>query len=204
MPLAFKSMNHGMVAFGFFNIDTDMLLLDRYFFFADSFCELVTRLTQKKTDSPLDLSIQAYCMENREDIGDLMGAIHGIRYTGFIGEVYSIFPFPKKSKDFKQKPDGFKNRDRVEKIISNYTTGTEPVKISFPVNNGKQEIAIGSYRFLVSTFIELVRYVIRGGYPQWKDGIKPDYVFSMEKNACFFLEEPGKMKKLIQKVSAGK
>ena len=34
MPLAFESLSHGTVPFGFFNIDSDTLLLDRYFFFA--------------------------------------------------------------------------------------------------------------------------------------------------------------------------
>jgi hypothetical protein len=37
MPLAFESLSHGAIAFGFFNIETDFLLLERYFFFADSF-----------------------------------------------------------------------------------------------------------------------------------------------------------------------
>ena len=33
MPLTFDSLSHGKVAFGFFNIESDMLLLDHYFFF---------------------------------------------------------------------------------------------------------------------------------------------------------------------------
>ena len=36
MPLAFKSLSHETIAFGFFNIESDMLILDRYFLFADS------------------------------------------------------------------------------------------------------------------------------------------------------------------------
>jgi hypothetical protein len=36
MPLAFESLSHGTIAFGFFNIESDMLLLDRYFLFAES------------------------------------------------------------------------------------------------------------------------------------------------------------------------
>jgi len=38
MPLAFESISHGTIAFGFFNIDSDMLLLDRYFIFSTLFC----------------------------------------------------------------------------------------------------------------------------------------------------------------------
>ncbi|MGD2186296.1 MAG: hypothetical protein PVI71_09215 [Desulfobacterales bacterium] len=32
MPLAFESLSHGSIAFGFFNIETDMLLLENYFY----------------------------------------------------------------------------------------------------------------------------------------------------------------------------
>ena len=38
MPLAFESLSHRTIAFGFFNIESDMLLLDRYFLFAEDFC----------------------------------------------------------------------------------------------------------------------------------------------------------------------
>jgi hypothetical protein len=34
MPLSFESRSHGPVAFGFFNIESDMLLLERTFFSA--------------------------------------------------------------------------------------------------------------------------------------------------------------------------
>ena len=41
MPLAFDSISHGSIAFGFFNIESDMLLCDHYFLFADEFCRYV-------------------------------------------------------------------------------------------------------------------------------------------------------------------
>ena len=41
MPLAFESMSHGTIVFGFFNIETDMLLLERYFIFGTDFCQLI-------------------------------------------------------------------------------------------------------------------------------------------------------------------
>lgn len=37
MPLAFESISHGTLPFGFFNIESDMLLLDHYFFFASDY-----------------------------------------------------------------------------------------------------------------------------------------------------------------------
>ncbi len=36
MPISFPSKSHGQIPIGFFNIETDMLLLDRYFFFSTS------------------------------------------------------------------------------------------------------------------------------------------------------------------------
>jgi hypothetical protein len=39
MPISFPSKSHGRIPIGFFNIETDMLLMDRYFFFSTDFCE---------------------------------------------------------------------------------------------------------------------------------------------------------------------
>ncbi len=49
MPLAFASRSHGSVAFGFFNIEIDMLLLEDLFFFADRFCRAVVDLLENQT-----------------------------------------------------------------------------------------------------------------------------------------------------------
>ena len=46
MPLLFKSRSHGQLPFGFFNIEIDMLLLDRSFFFAEEFCRAVVELAR--------------------------------------------------------------------------------------------------------------------------------------------------------------
>jgi hypothetical protein len=37
VPLEFESINHGRIAFGLFNIETDMILLNHYFLFAKDF-----------------------------------------------------------------------------------------------------------------------------------------------------------------------
>ncbi len=52
MPLAFQSLSHGQIAFGFFNIETDMLLLDIHFFFADDFCRAVRELAEVSGGGP--------------------------------------------------------------------------------------------------------------------------------------------------------
>ena len=50
MPLAFESTTHGTVAFGFFNIDSDMLLLENRFFFATDLCELLLGISRRGED----------------------------------------------------------------------------------------------------------------------------------------------------------
>jgi len=37
MPLEFDSLSHGKIAFGFFNIETDMILLGHYFLWLGGF-----------------------------------------------------------------------------------------------------------------------------------------------------------------------
>ncbi len=117
MPLSFKSESHGDIAFGFFNIESDMLLLENHFFFADRFCECMTQMAGMDETETKTLNYEVYKISNQADIGDLMGAIHGIRFTGFIGEVYKIFPFPSDPKGFKQNPDGFNTEEIVFHVI---------------------------------------------------------------------------------------
>ena len=87
MPLAFHSLSHGRIAFGFFNIESDMLLLEHYFFFAREFCEEISSLAQRRERGAYETPWRVFDMAEREQIGDLMGAIHGTRFTGFIGDL---------------------------------------------------------------------------------------------------------------------
>ncbi len=178
MPLAFDSLSHGSIAFGFFNIDSDMLLLDRYFFFSTDFCEHITSIVESDEEGSFKTSWQVYYIDNPEDIGDLMGAIHGIHYQGFIGELYRRFPFPERPEDFKQKPEGVKTRAIVEDMIAKYA---EYIEIPFITDKEAQSVEIGVYRFSRPSFHELIKYVWRGGYPRWKDEVKPDYVLAMKR-----------------------
>jgi hypothetical protein len=178
MPLAFESLSHGTVAFGFFNIESDMLLLDHYFFFAEDFCKNIEKLAGITVNQRFEDICQIYHIVDSQQIGDLTGAIHGLRYTGIIGEVYRRFPFPVKEEDFKQKADGHLNRSVVANIIENYTQPTE-IKISVAPDHGV--IEIGSYCFACAYFHEMINYVWLGGYPRWKDEIRPDYVVSLKK-----------------------
>ena len=42
-------------------------------------------------------------------------------------------------------------------------------------------VNIGGYLFSRETFQELVLYVWRGGYPRWKEEVRPLYVLEMKK-----------------------
>jgi hypothetical protein len=156
-----------------------MLLCDRYFIFADEFCNYVRDITENVGMQTYQAIWQVRIIQTPEAIGDLMGAIHGIRYTGFIGELYRLFPFPPRAQDFKQNPQGFQTQSQVADIIANYA---EPLDIRVAVQNAGGEIKVGDYRFNNTQFQELIDYVWRGGYPRWKDDIRPAYVSAMRDN----------------------
>jgi hypothetical protein len=176
MPLSFRSENHGNIAFGFFNIESDMLLLENHFFFADRFCGWMGDLSEKKDPESVPFEQEVRVIDAPEKIGDLMGAIHGIRFMGFIGRTYELFPFPRDPEGFKQNPDGFRTQKIVEKEIERFSrAGTMPI-----VFNRDGKVWIGPYEFSIPVFHELIRYVWQGGYPRWKDDIRPVYVRDMK------------------------
>ncbi|MGB5747264.1 MAG: hypothetical protein WBM69_09800 [Desulfobacterales bacterium] len=177
MPLSFDSLSHGTIAFGFFNIESDMLLCDRYFLFADEFCTYVGDMAGNSGEQFYQASWALYVIETAEDVGDLMGAIHGVHFTGFIGELYRRFPFPQEPEEFKQNPAGAQTQALVTEIISRYGKTQE---IAVAVDPNTMEIELGAYCFNHIQFQELLKYVWRGGYPRWKNEIRPAYVLEMK------------------------
>jgi hypothetical protein len=175
MPLAFESISHGPIAFGFFNIETDLLLLENHFFFASDFCREVAHLALLNRHPP-KVTWKGYEI-SLKDIGDLHGAIAGTRLVGFIGEVYREFPFPSRPEEFKQNPEGFLTRPLIEDLIQRYGSET-PVTLVAKVE--KKQIEIGGYYFTYEGFHALIRYVWRGGYPRWKEQRPPHYVLQMK------------------------
>ena len=177
MPLAFESSSHGAIAFGFFNIETDMLLLERYFLFADAFCHRLGEIPGQIDNQTFRAAWPVYIIAERENIGDLMGAIHGVRYTGFIGKLYTCFPFPEEPDNFKQNPAGYLTQAQVRSIIEEFG---ETIEIQFVVDGDAQEVMIGEYTFSRAVFHQLVQYVWRGGYPRWKNEEKPAYLIELK------------------------
>ncbi|MCX8110149.1 MAG: hypothetical protein N3D15_02740 [Syntrophorhabdaceae bacterium] len=176
MPLLFESISHGEVPFGFFNIETDMILLDNYFFFASDVSDHISEMAVMSQGNARPQNWETYILDPQK-IGNLMGAIAGIDLRGFIGEVYSLFPFPHEPDKFKQNPEGFKTRAMMEDIIKRYT---EPSHIKVIIDEDTWTISIGGYRFSRQGFHELIRYLWLGGYPRWKDSLRPDYIVRMK------------------------
>ncbi|MCX7966736.1 MAG: hypothetical protein N2596_08950 [Syntrophorhabdaceae bacterium] len=176
MPLLFESISHGEVPFGFFNIETDMILLDNYFFFASDVSNHISEMAELSYGNSHIQTWKGYVMELKK-IGNLMGAISGIDLRGFIGEVYSYFPFPHEPDKFKQNPEGFKTRRLMESIIEKYAASSD---IEVSIDENTWTISIGEYKFSKYGFQELIRYLWLGGYPRWKDDIKPDYIIRMK------------------------
>jgi len=178
MPLAFESLSHGTVPFGFFNIESDMLLLDSTFFFASDFCLCLQRLAAQEGIAPQGLAMEGYKLEGRPEVmGNLMGAIEGWDFQGFIGALYRRFPFPKDPALFRQNPEGYRTRDLVGRMIASWGA---PVEVMLHTDPHGQEAFVGPYRFSRSGFQALIRYVWEGGYPRWKHGIRPPYVEALK------------------------
>ena len=176
MPLSFTSQSHGNIAFGFFNIESDMLLLENHFFFADDFCQWINQMANQEDVGLKKIQCRVYFIAESEDIGDLMGAIHGMRFTGFLGKVYTLFPFPDDPQSFKQNPKGYQTR----KIVTSEIEGVAGKKEILIECDKDGQVKIGPYLFDKSVFHELIRYVWQGGYPRWKDEKRPQYVLEMK------------------------
>ncbi len=176
MPLAFDSLSHGRIAFGFFNIEIDLLLLERLFFFAGDFCRAVGELAEQAGGEPAVAVMPGWRIDDPARIGNLQGAIQGWDLSGFIGRTYRRWPFPRREEEFKQRPEGWVNRAEAAEMIAEWA---EAETIGVQAAADGEEASVGEYRFDRLAFQELIRYVYLGGMPRWRDGLRPDYVTAM-------------------------
>ncbi len=170
MPLSFNSRSHGAVAFGFFNIEADMLLLERLFFFADAFCGAAVTLASSSR-----ASLEGWLLEPAQ-VGHLHGAIAGVDHSGFIGATYEKWPFPARQEDFKQSPEGAAQQGAVRELVAPYG---RPIEIALHWQQPAAAVTINEILFDLPDFAALVGYVIQGGYPRWRDERRPPYVQAM-------------------------
>jgi len=175
VPLAHRSLSHGTVAFGFFNIESDMLLLEQHFFFATDFCAAVEQLASGPADSPAEVPLAAYRIE-RGRVGNLHGAIAGEDLSGFIGSTYRVYPFPEHPSGFKQKTEGARTRAEIERLARDHGT---PVEAPICWDPSLGVVSVGGVDFDGVGFDALIDYVDRGGYPRWHEERRPAYVADM-------------------------
>jgi hypothetical protein len=166
---------HRDIAFGFFNIETDLLILDHYFVFARDFCHQVVEIADTLPGRPFRTAWEIRVLKH-EDIGNLMGAMHRTDFDGFMGDVYLAFPFPAEVAGYGQNPEGDKTRNVIEELIGHYSP---PVLVGVSVDSDGAVVEIGDYMFTRENFQEMLRYVWTGGYANWKAGNRPSYVTRM-------------------------
>lgn len=186
MPLPFTSRSHGTVAFGFFNIEIDMLLLEDLFFFAESFCEAVVELLAPvgaelgQGTTPAFASntaaIPGWRMKSPAAAGNVNLAISRVDLSGFIGESYGQFPFPERPEGFKQKPEAQGNRPWAKEAIRRYA---KALTIPLRRDEAAGVVWVDRFAFDQQVFLDLVAYVDRGGYPRWEGEVRPHYVTTM-------------------------
>ena len=155
-----------------------MAVLNQYFFFAEDFCRVVSDLAGAE-QGPVAGSLDAWTIGDNSR-GNLIGAINGFDLSGFIGETYKLYPFPAEQSAFKQNPRGYETRQVIREIAARYGT---PASQAMRGEASGASMAIGEYVFDRPWFHELLKYVWMGGYPRWKDGIRPPYVLSMKEAA---------------------
>lgn len=166
MPLLFNSLSHGVVSFGFYNIETDGLLLGEHFFFCTDFCAAIKALFEKPLDDAANAAFSGHVFPDPQRIGDLKGALHGSRRNGFFGEIYRMWPFSEAPEAFRQKLHCFGNREKTLALLELMATSSE---IQLARKSNFQQVAIGAYHFSRREFVRLLQYVVRGGYPTWED-----------------------------------
>lgn len=175
MPLGFRSINRGVVAFGFFHIETHLMLLEDHVFWCRDFCELFTDLARTEAQSKFTARLPGWRMSAPGALGDLHGAIAGRSHTGLIGELYCRWPFPQDPAGFRQKPVGAAPPQEAAALADEYGQAT-----SWEVSADPQagELVIDDFRFDAPGARALAGYVWRGGMPGWQEGRRPDYLWS--------------------------
>jgi hypothetical protein len=167
MPLLFNSLSHGAVSFGFYNIETDGLLLGEHFFFCTDFCSAMIELFEKPLEQDANSTFPGHVFDDPQRIGNLKGAMtNSSRHTSYFGELYRMWPFSEAPGAFRQKLHCFKNRERTLALLESMST---PVELQVTREPYFQQVAIGSYHFSGRELVRLLQYVVRGGYPTWED-----------------------------------
>jgi hypothetical protein len=170
VPLAFPALSPARVVFGFFNVETDLLLLERSCFFARDFCGAIAALGAGDSEA----TVTARRVDGAARLGDLHGAMTGRDLGGLIGATYRRWPFPATADGFRQSPEGEANRAEVEALIEPFGR-----RIELVVARRAGVTKVGDVVLDLDQLGGLVAYVDRGGLPRWRDERRPEYVLEM-------------------------
>jgi hypothetical protein len=172
MPLAFDTLEGDRVAFGFFHIETDLLLLERRFFWCRGFCAALDALLEVPVGLTGISHLPGWRIDSAAALGDLHGALAGDALHGLIGALYARWPFPARRAEFRQKPDGQVPPAQVEALLDRFGTRTT---FALRMTPGVAFDLDGT-RFTPAQFARLAEYVWRGGMPGWAAGVRPAYL----------------------------
>jgi hypothetical protein len=173
MPLGFHSLNQGEIAFGFFHIETPLLLLDNRVFWCSDFCAAFNQLTLADENEPFRSSIDGHLFHSRAEYGDLQEAIAGVNHDGFIGSLYALIPFPTTREAFVQKTAGQLTNATVLEQVSKFAEAYA-MKITAEQDTGL--FTFDDVEFEPGTLRQLIEYIWRGGMPGWENGMRPAFL----------------------------
>jgi hypothetical protein len=174
MPLGFHCLSHGAIAFGFFNIETDLLLMHQHVFWCRDFCVLVSDLAKTEPRKWFQARLNAWFLPSQADLGDLHGSIAGRTHYGLIGETYRLWPFPRDLADFHQKSVGAAAKKEVQEMVDRFG---QPQELEVVADAENVVLSLGEYQFNPTGVRALADYVWRGGMPGWLGGERPDYLW---------------------------
>lgn len=177
MPIAFETLNCGLIPIGFFNIETDGFMVGRYFCFVTDLCGRIESWAHEAPTNPQIM--ECYVARDFHHVGSIQLAMAGYYGDDILSAVFRRFPFPKEPEAFRQSPEGWRNRGEIEAILASMAPAAS-LTISFDRRDGA--IRIGEYLFSSSVFADILRYIVRGGMPRWRDFSPPDYVLKMLDN----------------------
>ena len=208
MPLAFATLNRGVIPFGFFNVKSDMLLMAEYFVFADAFCgwveELVLAAAGSGDDGPaaagpagpddLDHAAGGFAEEGRDVRGPIrlrrpvwiisdrvrLGAFHGAMAGT---ELWGFFGAVYRRFPFPAGREDFHQEPEgwraQDEMRALANEWARPGELVVAADRATSTVELGGYRFDPPGFAALLLYLWQGGAPRWMGGVRPPYVERM-------------------------
>jgi hypothetical protein len=72
-------------------------------------------------------------------------------------------------------------------MVQNYATRTD---IPILIDQEMDQVVIGEFVFSRSVFQDLIQYIWVGGFPRWRENLRPGYVLSMKEKIEHLRKSP--------------